>query len=592
MPSTSSASQIQEHPIDIKQKHDELIAEIISRISLGNYMFLFLLTDIVNLHQNAQWTLPDSRKIQEILRNNIIECDDRIKQDCPNAIMMRAIIHMNGWGDDDKKDYARAIELYDQAIALGYAPAMHERARMYQNGWGGDGKKDYARAIELYDQAIALGYAPAMHERAIELASTLGYAPAIRAKELLEQAIVLGYAPAMYTLSRMYRSFVRDCRDDGSRAIELLEQAIVLGYAPAMYARACNLINWHINKEMDYSYSSVIELLDQAIALDHEPSMNERAYLHLMGLGGERNYSKAARLYRRGSPLPIKYQEEIKDVDTVFGYHFFMRQSDFDKAADLIITNPVASAEFFQYDLQEFFKNPKKQFKSIESVISTLAIKRQSVKTINKILIHIFVALDEEEKTQTGCLKHLAKLKRTLLSHINFTKVGNEEFNPLALIIIDTWNALGDENTERAAKYLSSMIRHKTPEDFLACLKGNASHEIVKMGTVILLKAIYGEKYGLSLPAAPSPGHLAILAVQYTYQITPDSFIALNNNIIQSAPIISDDPSPERSVVSSSSSSEANLSGLTETEGFFSKRHSNTLSNRVNNAGPFEPSVF
>jgi TPR repeat protein len=99
--------------------------------------------------------------------------------------------------------YAKAIELYEQAIAKGDAFAMHNRACMHQNGQGGS--VNYVKAIELYEQAIAKGDAFAMNNRAYMHEKGMGgdvdYAKAI---ELYEQAIAKGNTFAMNNRALMH----------------------------------------------------------------------------------------------------------------------------------------------------------------------------------------------------------------------------------------------------------------------------------------------------------------------------------------------------------------------------------------------------
>lgn len=56
----------------------------------------------------------------------------------------------------DKKDYARALELYQRLADTGHAKAMAEIGWMYDQGQGV--ARDYASAKEWYEKAIAAGY--------------------------------------------------------------------------------------------------------------------------------------------------------------------------------------------------------------------------------------------------------------------------------------------------------------------------------------------------------------------------------------------------------------------------------------------------
>jgi tetratricopeptide (TPR) repeat protein len=137
---------------------------------------------------------------QKLEDDEIDFLEEQIKNIAPNAITS----YIQACCSYIKKDYVRAIELYEQAIDLGNADAMNHRAYMHKNGQGSP--VDYAKAIELYDQAIDLGNVSAMNNRAFMHEEGQGgdvdYAKAIA---LYEQAIALGNASAMNNRACMHQ---------------------------------------------------------------------------------------------------------------------------------------------------------------------------------------------------------------------------------------------------------------------------------------------------------------------------------------------------------------------------------------------------
>jgi lipoprotein NlpI len=128
---------------------------------------------------------------------------------------------------DDKKQYDRAIQDYDQAIKLNpnYALAFLNRGNAYQN------KDQYDRAIQDYDQAIKLNpnYALAFYNRGLAYDDKKQYDRAIQdydqAIQDFDQAIKLdpNDAIAFYNRGNAYRN-----KGQYDRAIQDFDQAIKL----------------------------------------------------------------------------------------------------------------------------------------------------------------------------------------------------------------------------------------------------------------------------------------------------------------------------------------------------------------------------
>lgn len=78
-----------------------------------------------------------------------------------NVLYQLAYRHQFGLGC--QKDLARAGILYEQAIALHSVGARHQLAFML---WQQDDISNHARAIKLFEQAAALGFAPAIRKGA------------------------------------------------------------------------------------------------------------------------------------------------------------------------------------------------------------------------------------------------------------------------------------------------------------------------------------------------------------------------------------------------------------------------------------------
>ena len=72
----------------------------------------------------------------------------------PEALFELGNMYLRGEGTE--QDFRAAIKCFQEAIELGYAPALCRMALMYQKG-AGDIRQDFSKAFELYDLAAKKG---------------------------------------------------------------------------------------------------------------------------------------------------------------------------------------------------------------------------------------------------------------------------------------------------------------------------------------------------------------------------------------------------------------------------------------------------
>ncbi|TAL66504.1 MAG: sel1 repeat family protein [Legionella sp.] len=227
----------------------------------------------------------------------------------PQALYARAILHK------EANEFAAAIRLYDEAIALNHYEAMTQRANFYISGKESD--VSVAKAIKLYERAMARGSVIAKTYRAILYLEKVGGAQNIsKALKLFQQASAKNEPLAMVELAKLFlKGLVPNVLPplNIQRAIDLLEKAIALGNSEAMIERGIIHLKdsggpdqMKIAQELfekakilgnkrAFTYLALIfkdskdpkevqiaiEYLDQAIALKDSQAMTIRAVMYL-----------------------------------------------------------------------------------------------------------------------------------------------------------------------------------------------------------------------------------------------------------------------------------------------------------------------
>jgi TPR repeat protein len=187
-----------------------------------------------------------------------------------NALYLKALWHYLG----GKPNYTEAIQLYEEAIALGHPFAMLDRAQMYGKGFGGD--INYPKAIELYEKIIKLGKPKVTTGDALSNWGFLVYsgktgelneAKLVLATELFEMAIKLENSDAMINLAIMHSN--GQCgKVNYTKAKDLLEKAINLGNSRALFPCALMYMEGQGAKK-DYKHAfELFEQYKQAMSLE------------------------------------------------------------------------------------------------------------------------------------------------------------------------------------------------------------------------------------------------------------------------------------------------------------------------------------
>eukprot|EP00178_Gracilaria_changii_P004166 TRINITY_DN164_c0_g1_i11.p1 TRINITY_DN164_c0_g1~~TRINITY_DN164_c0_g1_i11.p1 ORF type:complete len:1662 (-),score=296.66 TRINITY_DN164_c0_g1_i11:8067-13052(-) len=229
-----------------------------------------------------------------------------------SAEAMGDLGHMLHYGTEGAVDRIRALELYEQAIAVGgYTDAMTCLAHLLEEAVDGM-SKDVARAIQLYDRAIKEGndtFAMCnladllLREDGVELARNRGEGVAAntaRAVELYERAIDEGYdTDAMYQLAKLLEDGCEDVEANTARAMELYQRAIDEGNdAGAMNNLA--MILWKGRGDAEMDVKSAVQLFERAIEEGNVAAMYNLGKLLEQGADEvEKDVRRAADLYQR-----------------------------------------------------------------------------------------------------------------------------------------------------------------------------------------------------------------------------------------------------------------------------------------------------
>ncbi|VEG91190.1 tetratricopeptide repeat protein [Legionella spiritensis] len=268
--------------LDIAKLSKPQLIEIIAQQLLeGDYRYTSLWCSIIK-SSSKQPKSEDSKAIQNTLAQTIEICEQEIRKDNANAMVLRALMHQYGQGGPVEK--AKAIRLYEQAINLGHAKAMTCRAIMHLDSY--EGMDKYPKAICLLEQAMDSGDDSAIHNRAdMYLHGKGGDKNVPKAIDLLEQAIAMGNSEAMNSRAHMHRHG-KGGDQNVPEAICLFERAIALGNTNAM----CNRASMYLHGEGgDKNIPAAICLLEQAIDLgsDYAISMRNHFDVEMQGKNPE-----------------------------------------------------------------------------------------------------------------------------------------------------------------------------------------------------------------------------------------------------------------------------------------------------------------
>ncbi len=189
-------------------------------------------------------------------------------QDFDKAVYNLGLYHAEG-RDGVAPDYAKAIEYYERAIALGYPWAMNNRARMHDQGLGGPADPEAAAA--LYAQAAEMGLPIAQNNLGLAYLHADGVDEDLgRAVGLFREAAAGGYMGAVNNLGAAY-VFGYGVAPDPMAALALYRMAAERGAPQAALNMAYMLIEdapeaWRDPTE---GWAWCLAALDRATA-DHD----------------------------------------------------------------------------------------------------------------------------------------------------------------------------------------------------------------------------------------------------------------------------------------------------------------------------------
>jgi lipoprotein NlpI len=276
----------------------------------------------------AQWTEDAERCSTETSPDLALHyCSRAIDSGRLSDANLAIAFNNRGVAYDDKGQYDRAIQDYDQAIwlRLDYAEAFNNRG----NAYGGKGQ--YDRAIQDYDHAIRLkpDYAEAFNNRGNAYGGKGQYDRAIQD---YDHAIRLkpDYAEAFYNRGNAWRK-----RGQYDRAIQDYDQAI--GLKPD-YAKAFN--NRGVAHDDKRQYDRAIQDYDQAIRL--KPDYAEAFYNRGNAWRKRGQYDRAIQDYDQAIRLKPDYAEAFYNRGQArFNQgHFSDAVPDFDNVAQFSRSNP------------------------------------------------------------------------------------------------------------------------------------------------------------------------------------------------------------------------------------------------------------
>lgn len=257
--------------------------------------------------------------------------DDQISLICkksPQATPMVAMQNQKDLTDDIlksaqeyylKKDFLKAIDLYQKAATAGVPIAQYILGCMYDNGQGI--KKNYVEAVKWYKQAAEQGYGNAQLNLGINyyLGEGVGknYSQAFI---LFKSAATKGVPDAQYNLGCMYNKGM-GVRKDYTKALEWYHKAAEQSLSKAEYSLGCMYDN------KSYSIKDKIESFkwySKAAEKGFAPAQFNLAYMYYIGDGIRKSIDQALDWYKKAAQQGhVKAQYNLGVI--------LYRQSDLDQ---------------------------------------------------------------------------------------------------------------------------------------------------------------------------------------------------------------------------------------------------------------------
>lgn len=197
-------------------------------------------------------------------------------------------------GDGVRKDWNRAFELYESAIAKGHTGAIYNLAVCYETGEVV--QQNYSRSSELYTQAARLGFVPSVYNLAVFYHRGMGVKRDIfKAVELYRDAAKRGHLDAINNLATCYYHGEGVVQDQ-AKAVKFYEQAVEGGNTGAMH----NLAHCYQNGlGVEKDWGRAIKFYEKAVAGGEVTSMVSLAHHYHKGDVVEQNVTKAIALYEQ-----------------------------------------------------------------------------------------------------------------------------------------------------------------------------------------------------------------------------------------------------------------------------------------------------
>ncbi len=212
----------------------------------------------------------------------------------PEAQTDLALLYAKGIGVP--RDYARALQLFEQAAAQNYARAQFLAGLMHERGYGV--ARSYAAALALYRQAADQEYPPAQVAVARFYGRGLGVPrdPAERNK-WLQRAAAHDAPMAQHILGNIYRRGL-GVPADPTVAAQWYQRAAAQDFAPAQ-AQLALLYEHGTGVKQDYAQALV--LLRRAVTKDNALAQNALGVFYERGLGVPRDYAQARQWFLRAA---------------------------------------------------------------------------------------------------------------------------------------------------------------------------------------------------------------------------------------------------------------------------------------------------
>jgi TPR repeat protein len=225
------------------------------------------------------------------------------KQNHAAATYRAAVCYEIGAGP--KKDYARAVQFYRKAAALGDIDAMYKLAMILLNGSMNTMKNEREGVtwLKRAAQAADENHPEALHELAVVYEKG-GIASAIidekYARELYTKAAQLGYAPSQFKLGYCYEYGTLTCEVDPKRSIAWYTAAAQHGNAEAQLALSGWLLTGSegILEQNDHeAYTWAARAAEKGFA----KAEYALGYYNEVGVGTQPNLEEAVKWYTKAS---------------------------------------------------------------------------------------------------------------------------------------------------------------------------------------------------------------------------------------------------------------------------------------------------